>query len=166
MQCPACHNEVSSENAFCNHCGAPMQAAAEPHRGRRCRAPAAYAVQPLLLRAPGCRRMRLRRWRMSRSFRRSFFLSLSRTIRCRWSGSTRGSRSGCASATILQVLVVDLREGCCTSFPGSFFLFWLVHLVLAWTVSRVDLFVILKASKGEWYKLPVIGDFAEKQARS
>jgi uncharacterized membrane protein len=28
------------------------------------------------------------------------------------------------------------------------------------------LFVILKASKGEWYKLPFIGDFAEKQARS
>ncbi len=30
----------------------------------------------------------------------------------------------------------------------------------------VWLMAILKASKGEWYKLPFIGDFAEKQARS
>ena len=28
------------------------------------------------------------------------------------------------------------------------------------------LVAIMKASKGEWYKIPVIGDFAEKQARS
>jgi uncharacterized membrane protein len=26
--------------------------------------------------------------------------------------------------------------------------------------------LLIKASQGEWYKLPVIGDFAEKQARS
>ena len=32
-------------------------------------------------------------------------------------------------------------------------------LFVAWVI------VIFEASKGEWYKLPVIGDFAEKQAR-
>jgi uncharacterized membrane protein len=34
-----------------------------------------------------------------------------------------------------------------------------VVLFIAWLVA------ILKASKGEYYKLPVIGDFAERQAR-
>src|SRR5271170_1279545 len=27
MQCPVCHNEVASQTAFCNHCGAPLSAA-------------------------------------------------------------------------------------------------------------------------------------------
>jgi uncharacterized membrane protein len=30
----------------------------------------------------------------------------------------------------------------------------------------VWLIALMKASKGEWYKLPFIGDFAEKQARN
>ena len=27
MQCPVCHNEVSSQSAFCSSCGAPLAAA-------------------------------------------------------------------------------------------------------------------------------------------
>jgi uncharacterized membrane protein len=47
-----------------------------------------------------------------------------------------------------------------------FFLFELVHLVVWLGLLAVWIFVILKAAKGEWYKLPIIGDFAEKQAKS
>ncbi len=42
----------------------------------------------------------------------------------------------------------------------------LVHLAIGLGIFLVWLFVILKASKGEWYKLPIIGNFAENQARS
>jgi uncharacterized membrane protein len=50
--------------------------------------------------------------------------------------------------------------------PGVILLFMLVHLAIGLGIFLVWLFVILKASKGEWYKLPIIGNFAENQARS
>jgi len=45
-------------------------------------------------------------------------------------------------------------------------LFTLVHLALFVLFFVVWLMAILKASKGEWYKIPFIGDFALKQAQS
>src|ERR1035441_4827570 len=51
MQCPVCHNEVTSESAaFCNHCGAPLStpaAATAP--------PEAPAAAPLAASAPPAR---------------------------------------------------------------------------------------------------------------
>jgi uncharacterized membrane protein len=41
----------------------------------------------------------------------------------------------------------------------------MLHLVVSLGIFVAWLIAILKASKGEWYKLPFIGDFAEKQAR-
>src|ERR1700729_3833888 len=45
-------------------------------------------------------------------------------------------------------------------------LFLLVDLGICVGMFIVWLIAIMKASKGEWYKLPFVGDFAEKQARS
>jgi uncharacterized membrane protein len=45
-------------------------------------------------------------------------------------------------------------------------LFLLVDLVLFVVFFIAWLLCILKASKGEYYKLPILGDFAEKQANS
>ena len=45
-------------------------------------------------------------------------------------------------------------------------LFLLVDLGICFGMFIVWLIAIMKASKGEWYKLPLIGDFAEKQAGS
>lgn len=47
---------------------------------------------------------------------------------------------------------------------GRFFL--LVDMTIWVGMFILWLVAILKASKGEWYKLRFIGDFAEKQARS
>jgi uncharacterized membrane protein len=47
---------------------------------------------------------------------------------------------------------------------GILFLF--VDLAICIGMFIVWLIAVMKASKGEWYKLPFIGDFAEKQARS
>jgi len=41
-----------------------------------------------------------------------------------------------------------------------------VDLLFTLGMFIIWLIAIMKASKGEWYKLPFIGDFAEKQARS
>jgi uncharacterized membrane protein len=50
--------------------------------------------------------------------------------------------------------------------PLSWMLFSILNMLLGLGLFVAWLIVILKASKGEWYKLPIIGDFAEKQARS
>ena len=50
--------------------------------------------------------------------------------------------------------------------PLSWMMFSLLHLGVTLVLFLAWLMAIIKASKGEWYKLPIIGDFAEKQARS
>jgi uncharacterized membrane protein len=49
--------------------------------------------------------------------------------------------------------------------PLSGFLFSTLYLVFALALFIAWLVAILKALKGEWYKLPFIGDIAERQAR-
>jgi len=71
----------------------------------------------------------------------------------------------CILAFVLQV-ILTIAEGLLRFIPGSWMLFSICHLVLGLGLFVVWLIVILKASRGEWYKLPIIGDFAEKQARS
>jgi uncharacterized membrane protein len=68
-------------------------------------------------------------------------------------------------AFVLQA-VISICEMALHFIPGILILFGLVHLVVGLGLFLVWLFLILKASKGEWFKLPLIGDFAEKQARS
>ncbi len=43
---------------------------------------------------------------------------------------------------------------------------WLISLVLTLVFFVLWVMCIMKASKGEWYKLPVIGDFAMGQAKA
>jgi uncharacterized membrane protein len=71
----------------------------------------------------------------------------------------------CVGATVLQVLV-SVGEGMMHFIPGVVYLFILVHFAIWLGLFALWIMIILKASKGEWYKLPVIGDFAEKQAHS
>jgi uncharacterized membrane protein len=49
--------------------------------------------------------------------------------------------------------------------PFIWVLFALVEFAVSVGLFIIWIITILKASKGEWYKLAVIGDFAEKQAR-
>lgn len=60
------------------------------------------------------------------------------------------------AATILELILHFI--------PLIGVLFILVHLAIAVIFFIAWLMAILKASKGEWFKLPVIGAFAEKMA--
>lgn len=71
----------------------------------------------------------------------------------------------CLLAFVLQVILM-IAEGLLRFIPGGWMLFSACNLLLSLGLFVAWLVVILKASKGEWYKLPIIGDFAEKQARS
>lgn len=53
-----------------------------------------------------------------------------------------------------------------TVLPLSWMVYSLLSAVIGLGLFIAWLIAILKAYKGEFYKLPVIGDFAEKQARS
>ena len=70
----------------------------------------------------------------------------------------------CVAAFVLQV-IITIMETMAHFIPGIALLFSLIHLAIGLGLFLVWLFIIVKASKGEWYKLPLIGDFAEKQAR-
>ena len=43
---------------------------------------------------------------------------------------------------------------------------WLISILLSLAALVLWVICLMKASKGEWYKLPVIGDFAMGQAKS
>ena len=70
----------------------------------------------------------------------------------------------CFAATLLQVMI-SIFEGMVHFIPGIVYLFLLVHFAIWLGLFALWIMIILKASKGEWYKLPVLGDFAEKLAR-
>jgi uncharacterized membrane protein len=71
----------------------------------------------------------------------------------------------CVAAIVLQVALM-LAEGLLHFIPMSFLLFSALHLLLSVGLFVAWVVVVIRAARGEWYKLPVIGDFAEKQARS
>lgn len=166
MQCPACHNEVPSENAFCNQCGAPMsQAATSGAAPQAATAGAATYAQPVaagsglsdsaagaiayLTIIPAILFLVIEPYNKRPFVRFHSFQSLGLCIA--W------------FAIWIAVMVLHMVLH---FIPLIGLLFVFVDLAIGVGFFLLWLFVILKASKGEWYKLPFIGDFAEKQARS
>jgi uncharacterized membrane protein len=168
MQCPACHNEVSPQNAFCNHCGAPMSAGASqaaPAGAGATAPPPTYAVQPVAA-GSGLSENAAGAIAYLTIIPAIIFLVIEPYNKIPFVRFHSWQSIGlCLAALVLQV-IVSIFEIMVHFIPGIILLFSLIHLVIGLGLFLVWLFVILKASKGEWYKLPVIGDFAEKQAHS
>jgi uncharacterized membrane protein len=168
MQCPACHNEVSPQNAFCNHCGAPMTAAAPqaaPAGAGATMPPPVYAVQPVAA-GSGLSENAAGAIAYLTIIPAIIFLVIEPYNRIPFVRFHSWQSIGlCLAALVLQV-IVSIFEIMVHFIPGIVLLFSLIHLAIGLGLFLVWLFVILKASKGEWYKLPLIGDFAEKQAHS
>jgi uncharacterized membrane protein len=163
MQCPVCHNEVGSETAFCNHCGAPL-AAATAGAGAAT-PPPAYAVQAAPA-SSGLSETAAGAIAYLTIIPAIIFLVLEPYNKMPFVKFHSWQSIGLGVAAFLLQVLVTIVEMVVHFIPGIVFLFMLVHLALGFGLFLVWLFVIFKASKGEWYKLPVIGDFAEKQARS
>lgn len=71
----------------------------------------------------------------------------------------------CVATVVLQVALMII-QGFLHFIPLSYVLFGAVNLLVGLALFVAWVVVVFKASRGEWYKLPLIGDFAEKQARS
>jgi uncharacterized membrane protein len=68
--------------------------------------------------------------------------------------------------SILLNAVLRLGHDILHIIPLTGLLFGILNLAIALILFIAWLVAILKAFNGEWYKLPFIGDFAEKQARA
>jgi uncharacterized membrane protein len=157
MQCPACHNEVEPA-AFCNLCGAPLSAAA-PAAARAAAPPPAAAPGPppaaissginanlaaaiaYLTFIPAVLFLMIEPYNKNPLIRFHSFQSIGLFVVC------------LAVDVILRMFPFG---GLMWTFQGlislGFFVVWLI--------------VVLKAFQGEYFKLPIIGDFAMKQAQS
>jgi uncharacterized membrane protein len=171
MQCSSCHNEVDPQRAFCAHCGAPVAAGAAPAPGYTAvpdygAAPnqPAYAVQPMAASTglsdnvaaalsyitiiPAIIFLVLEPYNKVPLIRFHSWQSIFLFI----------------GAVVLQ-FAVSMLHIMVHFIPLVWLLFALIHFVIGIGLFILWLIAILKASKGEWYKIPFIGDYAEKQAR-
>lgn len=169
MQCPVCHNEVASMSGFCPHCGANLAAAAPAP------APAAYPPPPAgyppaqsatssgltpnsaaaiayLTIIPAILFLILEPYNKIPLVRFHSFQSIGLAIV--W------------FAVWCVVAVLSMFFAFIPGFHLLFFLFPMIHFGIFIVIFILWLVAILKASKGEFYKLPIIGDFAMKQAQS
>lgn len=158
MQCPACHNEVAAQNSFCNHCGAVLSGAPVDAVPVAVVAPAAAstglsenmaAAIAYLTIIPAILFLIIEPYNKIPLVRFHSFQCIGL----------------CVVAFVLQIVLM-IGETTLHFIPLSWMFFSLIHLVIALGLFVAWLIAIIKASKGEWYKLPWIGDFAEKQARS
>ena len=171
MQCPVCHNEVSPQNAFCNHCGAPMAATASQAApagagaGAGATPPPTYVVPPVAA-SSGLSENAAAAIAYITVIPAIVFLIIEPYNRIPFVRFHSWQSIGlCVAAFVLQV-IITIMETMAHFIPGIALLFSLIHLAIGLGLFIVWLVVIVKASRGEWYKLPFIGDFAEKQARS
>jgi uncharacterized membrane protein len=176
MQCPVCHNEVGPQAAFCNHCGAPIAASAPPPAYTEVPVasappPASYPPPPAY---PAAGSSGLSPTAAAAIAYITFipaiiFLVIEPynkipLVRFHSMQSIALNVVWCAFWILVAVLSMFLAL-----IPGLrliLFLFPLVHLAIFVGVFILWLMAIMKANKGEFYKLPIIGDFAMKQAQS
>jgi uncharacterized membrane protein len=173
MQCPVCFAEVGPQNAFCNQCGAPLSAAtgaapagAEvPPQPAYTAPPPAYAAAPVAAASSGLSENAAGAIAYLTIIPAIIFLVIEPYNKIPFVKFHSWQSIGLGVAAFLLQIIVSMVQIALHFIPGIFLLFTLVHLVVAVGLFLIWLLVILKASKGEWYKLPIIGEFAEKQAR-
>jgi uncharacterized membrane protein len=168
MQCPACHNEVSPQSTFCNHCGAPLGAAASPAgAGPATPPPPTYAVQPVAAPATaGLSDNAAGAIAYLTIIPAIIFLVIEPYNKIPFVRFHSWQSIGLCVASVALQVIVTIMDTMTHVIPGMVLLFSLFHLVIGLGIFILWLIAIVKASQGQWYKLPIIGDFAEKQARS
>jgi uncharacterized membrane protein len=150
MQCPSCHNEVEPA-AFCSLCGAPLSAAAPDTPP----SPAAYpppaatssGIEPNVAAA------------ISYLFIPAIVFLLvepySKTPLVRFH-----------SFQSIGLFVVSLVVNEVFKFFPYVSMMWTFQELISLGLFVVWLIAVIKAYQGQWFKLPIIGDFALKQAQS
>ena len=166
MQCPACHNDVSPQNAFCNHCGAPLAASATAPAGAAAAPPPTYAVQPVAAAGSGLSENSAAAIAYITIIPAILLLVIEPYNKMPFVRFHAFQSIGLTVVWFALWIVITMLRVVLHFIPLIGLLFLLVDLGICVGMFIVWLIAIMKASKGEWYKLPFVGDFAEKQARS
>lgn len=156
MQCPACHNEVEPA-AFCNLCGAPLSAAAPAAIPPPVAGPlgpsadASSGISPNLAAAiayltfiPAVIFLLVAPYNKTPLIRFHSFQSIGLSV---------------------VVLVVDVAMRMLL-LPFGFLMWTFLQGIISLAFVIIWIVLVLKAFQGQWFKLPIIGDFAMKQAQS
>jgi len=172
MQCPSCHNEVSPQATFCGFCGASL--AAVPAGGPA--APAGYAPVGGTYAAPAPPPAAQAAGGLSENAAAAIsyitiipaiiFLVIEPYNKMRLVRFHSFQSIALFVACVVIWIASIIVHAVLAFIPLVWVLFLIVDLVLWVGFFIVWLLCVLKASKGEYYKLPVIGDFSEKQANS
>jgi uncharacterized membrane protein len=149
MQCSACHNEVPPA-PFCSLCGAPLSAAAPPPAAGAPGPPPAVVssgIDPNTAAA------------ISYLFIPAIIFLLvepySKTPLVRFH-----------SFQSIGLFVVGLVVNEVFNFFPYFSMSWTFHELISLGLFVIWIIAIVKAYQGQWFKLPIIGDYALKQAQS
>lgn len=170
MQCPSCHNEVPPQTTFCSFCGAqlstPPETAPPPFQPTgNYDAPAGGYNAPPVTAAGGLSPNAAAAISYLTIIPAIIFLVLAPYNRM---PLVRFHSVQCIALTVvsfvLQICLTILQV--IFHFMGMWMIFSLLHLVVWLGIFICWLVAILKASKGEFYKLPIIGDIATRQANS
>jgi uncharacterized membrane protein len=191
MQCPVCHNEVGSQSTFCGQCGSPVaaataeaipsQAAYVPPQAPYIPPQAAYVPPPAgypPVAAPGYAPGPAASSGLTSNAAAALayvtvipailFLLIepyNKTPIVRFHSIQSIALNVVWFALWLVIFVLSMVLAFIPGLNLIFFLFPLLHILLFVGVFIIWLITILKASKGEWFKLPIIGNFAMNQAR-
>lgn len=171
MQCPSCHNEVAPQATFCGFCGTSLSAA--PAGGPA--APASYASvgggayaappAPSAPAAGGLSENAAAAISYVTIIPAIIFLVIEPYNRMRLVKFHAIQCIGLHVAWIAIWIAVMILSVALHFIPFIGLLFGLVEFVIAIGFFIAWLLCIVKASKGEYFKLPIIGDFAAKQAQ-
>lgn len=154
MTCPFCQAEVPAASGFCPQCGASTTARAQTVSSGA--AAAAPAIQPAAAAAGGLSPNAAAAIAYVTIIPAIIFLVIEpyNHIKLVRFHAVQCIGLAIAAFVISMVLLVIPVIG------------WILQPLVAIAFLIVWIMCILKASKGEFFKLPFIGDFAEKQANS
>lgn len=163
MQCPNCRTEVSPTAAFCPNCGTSLSAAAHPvppATGGYTAVPPPSAYPPPATTGSGLSANAAGAIAYITFIPAVIFLLIAPYNRMPFVRFHSVQSIGFTIAAFILHIAVRMIFA-----PFSWILFSMIESLLSLGLFVVWLIVILKASRGEWYKLPVIGDIALRQSQ-
>jgi uncharacterized membrane protein len=167
MQCPVCHNEVAPGNSFCNLCGAPLTTAAGAVPVATAPPAPGYVVQPVAMAgSTGLSDTAAAAISYITIIPAIIFLVIEPYNKKPFVRFHSFQSIGLFVAWVAVWIAMMILQMVLHFIPMIWALFSIVHVCIGLGFFIIWIIAILKASKGEWYKLPVIGDFAMKQANS
>ncbi len=177
MQCPVCHNEIAPQSAFCGHCGASIAPASA---SEAVPTPTAYTAPPIAAAPAGY---------PAPTATASAGLSPNAAAAISYITIVPAILF-LVIDPYKKMPFVRFHAFQCIGIAVGWFVFWVVIAVGSMMLALIPgvriliilipflyaamglgafilwLMAILKASKGEWFKIPFIGDYALKMSQS